>query len=246
MSAQIKRSFTKYLNGYRRLLDKARAGSGHQFEGFIRHLALHLSALEQRRRQLELLHAPHYNIFRVMPVERRETVLHSPMLAHLLDPAATHGQLYLFLRAFFDMAKRERPPLIPPRQPLEADDWSVRNEVYIGDGSLDIFIECPSKKFALIIENKIDAVLGSTQLQRYDRWLREHRSGADYVRQLVFLTPTGRAPEYDRVPCIAISYQGHITRLLERTIPEIKAPHVKEVVRQYLSILIDWVEEPEL
>jgi hypothetical protein len=161
MNARTKRSFAKYLNGYRNLMNKGGTASGQKLDGFIHQFADHLSVLQMRRRQMELLHAPRYNIFRVLPVERRETVLHSPMLAHLLDPTATHGQQYLFLRAFFDVAKADCLPLSLPPKPLEADDWSIRSEVYIGDGSLDIFIECPSKKYALVIENKIDVALGA-------------------------------------------------------------------------------------
>jgi PD-(D/E)XK nuclease superfamily len=219
-----------------------RAASVQGFESFFHRLAEYLPALQASRRQQELLLAPHYNIFRVLPIERRETVLHSPMLAHLLDPTASHGQGYLFLRAFFQVA-HANARLSPPAEPLDASEWSVRPEVFIGNGSIDLLIECPKQKYVLVIENKIDAAEQDTQLSRYYQWLEERR--ADYAtRQLVFLTPTGRDSDSKKaVRYVRMSYHKDILEFLKRTIPNIQPPHVKELVGQYQAILNDWAQE---
>jgi len=95
MNTRTKRSFTKYFSGYRALVDKNRAAEAEGYAdvaGFFSRLRKDISALRRSRLENELLHAPRFNIFRVLPVERRETLLHSPLLASLLDPTASHGQ----------------------------------------------------------------------------------------------------------------------------------------------------------
>jgi hypothetical protein len=242
MNARTKRCLGKYFKGYRALVDN-HSGTGIQgFESFIRRLATDLPALRKSRHQQELLLAPQYNIFRVLPIERREAVLHSPMLAHLLDPTASHGQGCLFLRAFFQVAHMNAR-LPPPAEPLDASQWSVRKEVYIGNGSLDLLIECPMQKYVLVIENKIDAAEQHTQLSRYYRWLKEDR--ADYATQrLILLTRTGRASESSRkVPCVLMSYHRDIREILNETVDQVRAPRVKELVGQYQAILNNWAQE---
>ena len=245
MTARTKRSFTKYLSGYRALVAKHRAAEAQgyaDFAGFFSHLRKDIPALRRSRLQNELLLAPRFNIFRVLPVERRETLLHSPLLASLLDPTASHGQGCLFLQAFFDVAC-ENAQLTRPAGPLEPDQWSVRSEVYIGNGIIDLLLGCPEQRYVLVIENKIDAFEQHAQLSRYHRWLQERRS-AVATRQLVFLTPNGRASESNpRIPCVLMSYKRDILELLARTIPNIQPTHLKEVLCQYQALLNDWAQE---
>ena len=243
MNARTKRCLRKYFQGYRAIMGERRVSGVQGFESFFRRLAEDLPALQESRRQQELVHAPHFNIFRVLPIERRETVLHSPMLAHLLDPTASHGQGYLFLKAFFHQIADADARFLLPAEPLEASEWSVRTEVYIGNGIIDLLIECPTQRYVLAIENKIDAAEQHTQLSRYYRWLQEDR--ADYAtRQLVFLTPTGRDSRM-RVPFryFRMSYRRDILEFLNQTVPKIQPPRLKELVSQYQAILNDWAQE---
>ena len=245
MNARTMRSLKTYFSGYRALAAKFRAAdaAGHAgVAGFFSRLRKDIPALRTSHLQNELLRAPRFNIFRVLPVERRETLLHSPLLANLLDPTASHGQGCLFLRTFFDVAYANAR-LIRPVGLLEPDEWSVRTEVYIGNGTIDLLIESPKQRYALVIENKIDAFEQHAQLSRYHRWLRERR-GDFTTRQLVFLTPTGRASELNpRVPCALLSYQRDILELLSRTIPTIQPPHLKELLSEYQAVLTDWAQE---
>lgn len=246
MNVQARRRLRRFFKGYRAVTGNHGAEGVQGFKSFFRRLAKDIPALQERRRRheraQELKFAPHYNIFRVLPIERRETVLHSPMLAHLLDPTASHGQGCLFLRAFFEVA-HANARLSAPSGPLEPGEWSVRSEVYIGNGSIDLLIDCLEQKYILVIENKIDALEQETQLSRYYRWMEENR--ADYsTRQLVFLTPTGR--ESDAGPTaryFPMSYHKDILELLRRTIPKIQPPQVKELVAQYQAVLTDWGKE---
>lgn len=246
MNARTRRCLRRYFEGYRTLMGDNGVASVRGFKGFFRRLSKDLPALQKRLRQRELeeglLFAPHYNIFRVLPIERRETVLHSPMLAHLLDPTASHGQGCLFLRTFFQVAYANTR-LSPPSEPLEASEWSVRPEVYIGNGSLDLLIECLKQKYVLVVENKIDAVEQDSQLSRYYHWMEDNR--ADYsTRQLVFLTPTGRASDSrTKARYVPMSYHEDILEFLGRAIPKIQPPQVKELVKQYRAVLKDWAQE---
>lgn len=56
----------------------------------------------------------------------------------------------------------------------------------------------------LVIEAKIDAQEGDSQLSRYDAWLARHHGLAAIVR--VFLTPNGRAPETSLVEWRCLSF----------------------------------------
>jgi hypothetical protein len=56
----------------------------------------------------ERLRPPNFNIFFALGHEYREVSTHSAMLAHLLDPLASHAQKILFLRRFLDIVKKRQ------------------------------------------------------------------------------------------------------------------------------------------
>ena len=245
MNTRTKRSFTAFFHGYRALFAASLAGDAEGrvgFSDFFRRLRKDIPALQKARLKTERLHAPRFNIFRVLPVERRETLLHSPLLANLLDPTASHGQGCLFLQTFLDVAK-ENAHLVSPPGPLQADGWSVRSEVYIGNGTIDLLLECPKRGYVLALENKIDAFEQHAQLSRYYRWLQERRARFA-VKQLVFLTPTGRASQLNpRIPCVLMSYHRDILEFLNRSVPKVHPPHLKELLTEYQAILNEWAHE---
>jgi hypothetical protein len=245
MRALTKRSFTAYFRGYRAVLAANAAGDAEslrRFSDFFLRFRHDIPRLQKNRLENERSRAPRFNIFRVLPIERRETLLHSPLLANLLNPTASHGQGCLFLRTFLAVAS-ENVQLIPPSEPLEPDEWSVRSEVYIGNGTIDLLLECPKQGYVIVIENKIDASEQEAQLSRYHRWLRERRAKCS-TRQLVFLTPTGRASELSpKIPCILMSYHRDILEFLNRSIPTLEPPHLKVLLTEYQSVLNDWAQE---
>ncbi len=103
--------------------------------------------------------AARFNIFRALDIERKEAVLHTRLLGHLLDPTAAHGQGHLFLKCFFEMMAKSHPSrFTPPQGPFEDGRWTVSREPGLGgEGRLDLLIENSKKKYVVIIENKIDA-----------------------------------------------------------------------------------------
>ncbi len=136
-----------------------------------------------------------FNIFDALGIARRE-INHSNFLAWLLDPSESHGQGDLFLKAvLMDMLKNAPPE----RRPLSAahldgtdlHDAEIRREWR----HIDLHIACPSQRFAVIIENKVDSGEHSDQLARYEKFAREELHG---LRPLfVFLTPNGEDASAD-------------------------------------------------
>lgn len=109
----------------------------------------------------------------------------SRILAHLLDPAGSHGQGVFFLRKLLQLLE------IP--EPIPNDAFRVRvalEQVTYGAARprrLDILLEGDS--FVLGIENKLGAGTGKDQLTDYLDWLRQHSASRYYY--LVYLTPHG-------------------------------------------------------
>jgi hypothetical protein len=192
-----------------------------------------MPSILKRMHRYELLHAPSFNIFRAIRIERKEAVFHTPFLAFLLNPQAAHGQGYIFLKAFFD-ALGELKGFKRPGFGVDKATWSIDSEFYTGKwGIIDILIECPAEGYVLVIENKIDAEEGENQLCGYADWM-EHKRSQYRHRQMIFLTPDGDRPTSNRNrPCLQISYAKDIHRFLEKAMADVKAEDVKTCLRQY-------------
>jgi hypothetical protein len=181
--------------------------------------------------------APDYNVFTLLGLSRYEVRTHSAMLAHLLNPQASHGQDFLFLRIFLEHCAQKHEGFPLPSGPFERSHWQVLTEHPTSDGRLDIVIRCPELNYIIVIENKVDADERENQLSRYGKWLaslqREYPSQA-----LVFLSIYGRKPSTaGELPVYRLSYRDDIPAWLENALPQIQAPNVLEVVRQYRSLV---------
>jgi hypothetical protein len=138
-------------------------------------------------REYDLLHAPAFNIFRILKLSRREVRAHTPMLGDLLDPQGIHSQGSLFLDAFLSIAAKQNLKL--PGGSAPGASWKVRTEEYCGEyGIIDIIVRCKRLGYLLVIENKIDAQEGNNQLKRYHNWMETQRRSFPH-RQLAFLGP---------------------------------------------------------
>src|SRR5205807_4940553 len=73
-------------------------------EEFLRRFNARRGELQRTEREWEEATAPHFNIFRALHIERRETKLHSRFLAELLDPRGSHSQGFSFLTSFLEIA----------------------------------------------------------------------------------------------------------------------------------------------
>jgi hypothetical protein len=70
-----------------------------------------------------------------------------------------------------------------------ADQIWVRREAAIFRGRFDLLIHAP-QRLCLVIENKINAPEGDSQLVRYRQWMVKRPKSE--CKLLVYLTPSGR------------------------------------------------------
>lgn len=146
-----------------------------------------------------------FNIFDALGVARAE-IRHSNFLAWLLDPAESHGQGDLFLKALLmDMLKRA-PRDLRPMSPAELDGVSLTDvDIRREWRSIDLLIESHAPRLVVAIENKVDSDEHADQLQRYESTVRAVAQGGP-PPLFVFLTPRGE-PASDS-DWVSYSYQA--------------------------------------
>ena len=167
-----------------------------------------------------------FNIFKVCGVNHYE-VIHSAIIAEFLDPAGSHGQDHLFLKAFLET--------IPSDNFLfDLNGVSVKTEDNFDNGRIDIIIQNANKQ-SIIIENKIYAKDQNEQLKRYDRFASEV-----FVNgyKILYLTLDGHEPEDQaskEVRHTSVSYSKHILKWLnecKRLVAD--KPRIRETISQYI------------
>lgn len=200
---------------------------------------------ENGARQLLRAEAPGFNVFRIIKLDHYETKLHTPLLGHLLDPRASHGQGRLFLDAFFGALGHDEQAL------ADISRVVVREEVSTANGRIDLLINyrLAGLARAVVIENKIYAADQPDQLERYVDYLRRIRKLAINQMHVVYLTPQGAKPDsYSVSPRTARalrkhnrlqawSYRKHIRDLLEEALPRVGAAHVRYQLQQYIQLI---------
>jgi len=175
-----------------------------------------------------------FNIFHFLNLERREDVLHTPMIAGLLNLEEPEmGKL--FLEEFFK-GLRQKEPEIPPTPELLKGTWRVETEKIVGTtekGYIDILMTSSQLNCAIIIENKVDASEGHLQVHKYAEWGRQH-----YGQYWIFLlSPEGReATSVAGEKCVPISY-ALIRDWLARCVGRVKDPQMKYMVECYLEVV---------
>lgn len=193
--------------------------------------------IKTKSEQRQMSEAPQYNIFNILGVSRFEVRTHSAFLCDLLSPRSSHGQGLLFLKTFLEHYA-SRNPFDFPRLPEfdEPRKWQVFRERDIGYGRIDIVIQNPQEGFICIIENKVDANEGWNQLERYGKWLKSQE--LKYPDSaLCYLTIKGSSSfTVEDHKYFRISYHEDIVDWLEDVCPQIQAPSVEAVVRQYQAI----------
>lgn len=212
-----------------------------EFEQRFGHLKVGLQALQASRDELLRHTGANFNVFTLLGLQRRETLLHSPMIADLLDPQGSHCQGTLFLDSFLRLLdqrfvenSREHEPLPPAGR-----SWTVRTEYWASDqGRLDVFLEHLTQPLvSIVIENKVDAVLQREQLKRYSRWLDQCRP-APCLTYLVYLTPNGGQPAEGERPdraLFCLSYRDDMVHWLNDCLPKIASRRVQETLQQYFD-----------
>lgn len=152
-----------------------------------------------------------FNIFDALNIARVE-IRHSNFLAFILDPAESHGQGQLFLKAVLMDILKAAPAGSRPLSPIELDGTDLRGvEVRREWGHIDLLITCQQPPFAVVIENKVGSQEHSNQLSRYEATMRTHYP--DSRPLFVYLTANADEPSDDA--WVPYSY-ADIHRVLNR------------------------------
>jgi hypothetical protein len=172
-----------------------------------------------------------FNIFDALRIEQVE-IRHSNFLAWLLDPAESHGQGSLFLKAILmDLFKTARENGFPcPISPIELDGEELRGvEVRREWRNIDILILCDQPPFVVAIENKIRSGEHGDQLQKYQQTVAGEFGAIPVM--YVFLTVEGDEPSDDG--WVPYSY-GDVHRVFER-VQKANASSIGHDVRAFLD-----------
>lgn len=181
-------------------------------------------------------------------IKGNEEMMHSSVIASLLDTRGAHGQKCRFLELFLGC--------LPERfKSFDASGARTACERYIGQktedsgGRVDICIENSSGQM-IVIENKIFAGDQEHQILRYVEFLRgrlRNRGGVEFP--VLYLTPDGHSPsddstQADGMQCrcgedyVCISYKDVIVPWLDKCINEMEdKPHLKEHLTTYRDII---------
>ena len=203
-----------------------------------------ICALEQAQQEERNRKGENYNLFSILNIERYE-LKHSALIANLLDPKGSHGCGDAFLRAFFEIALKERAyPFENCTLPHSYTEYYTGPIAGDTGGRIDILVESKSSHYGLIIENKIYAGDQDKQLTRYDNYGKETFGADRYL--LVYLTLFGSeasegstAKESAKeVDYLCLSYAEDILRWLEQCVQlAYDKPLVRESLNQYIRTI---------
>jgi hypothetical protein len=220
-----------------------------QIDGLIKDFILRKSEYSQWNKS----QAINYNIFDVLNIRYRETKTHTPFLANLLRSKSTHGQQLLFYNEFISQLEGElinrsldlfKVKSLSNYQVIEEKDTLVY-------GRIDILIKSigTHNKFAIIIENKINAGDQKNQLQRYYDYCSKTLALKDDEIIIVYLTKSGlnasdesiskdkRNELIEKGVLVNMSYHKHIKKMLEKCLDQIDANNLRVLLEQYISII---------
>jgi hypothetical protein len=174
---------------------------------------------------------PRFNILRTLGLNRQE-VRHSDLLAVLLDPRQPHGLGARVARALLDLCA----PLVsqhPAVAALRLTDLTVQREWNF----IDVLLEAPADRLAVIIENKVDSDEHSDQLDRYYRLLQKQRPGWHIIG--IYLTIDGAAPAsaLDQQHYAPLGYADLAALLADIADDPTVAPDVQTFVRHYVELI---------
>ena len=178
------------------------------------------------------------NVLEVAGLGRQETK-HSRVLAWLLRPDESHGlgtSLIDFLIRQASEAGKLPPGVLAAELLGKADDAVVVCESV---SNIDLFIWSAKARLVMTIENKVDAGLSDTQLNKYFQYVE--RVYPDCTHLYFFLTPAGYKVPLDKSAepetWTPISY-GDIVGVLEGTVsPDEPRSRASDLVLDYVDHL---------
>lgn len=181
-------------------------------------------------------------------IKGNEEMMHSSVIASLLDTRGSHGQKCRFLELFLGCLP-EQFKSFDPSGARTACERHIGKKTEDSGGRVDICIENSSGQM-IVIENKIFAGDQEHQILRYVKFLRgrlRKRGGVKFP--VLYLTPDGHSPsndstQADGMQCgcgedyVCISYKDVIVPWLDKCINEMEdKPHLKEHLTTYRDII---------
>jgi hypothetical protein len=229
----------KFFIQYGKFVAHSRTRKLREFKSDFRHLKSSLEVMYGMKRKLDQQIAPNFNVFSVLGVGHLEVTTHSRFLAELFNPEGSHAQGLLFLNSFLRLGIIGFDPDL-----IMQGKWKVETEKFTAQGNLDIVISNYHSKHLVVVENKIHAPDQYGQLERYNEWIQNH-SYYDIPdrKRLLYLTLSGiKSRDLEKrgkteVSYVQISYKMDIAKWLEETVQKVKAPVVRHVLDQYVSLI---------
>ena len=185
-----------------------------------------------------------FNVFDVLNIVNAE-IRHSNVLAWLLDPNESHNIDDQALKFFLESIRSDvdLTSLINSSSKIDAE---VRKEEKVEIFHLQkarridisILIKSGSKRFLIIIENKIKAKDTKKQLTDYRNWA-ENKFKEDYEKIFIYLTPEGVEPEDKNEinDWISFSYEQILSDILNKVTPLLAEGDVKRFIKQYVDTI---------
>lgn len=180
-------------------------------------------------------------------IKGNEEMMHSSVIASLLDTRGAHGQKCRFLELFLGCLP-ERFKSFVASGARTACERNIGQKTEDSGGRVDICIE--NSRQMIVIENKIFAGDQEHQVLRYVESLRGMLRNRDGVKfPVLYLTPDGHSPsddstQADGMQCrcgedyVCISYKDVIVPWLDKCINEMQEkPHLKEHLTTYRDII---------
>jgi len=159
-----------------------------------------------------------FNIFKMMQIHTKELV-HSNIIAYLLNPEGKHGVGNLFLEKFMlriYTLKRISGTSIELSEVVSLLNSKVK--VHRELDNMDIVVDFPDNKIVLVIENKIWHHERKDQIKDYqDKLPTIYKNYHKYI--VIFLTPDGKEPvsadSDHKQTSVYISSYNHILGIIE-------------------------------
>jgi thiamine phosphate synthase YjbQ (UPF0047 family) len=177
-----------------------------------------------------------FNVFDVLRNPTRE-IKHSNVLAWLLDPNESHNIGNKALKLFLE--------IIPTPSDVDltslSNGSSKINSAYVfrewENIDLSILIKSGSKRFLIIIENKIKTKDSHKQLKKYRNRV-ENKYKEDFKKIFIYLTPEGEEPKdkNELQDWNLLSYRQIVSGVLNKVTLVAKGD-VKKFIVQYVDIL---------
>lgn len=181
-------------------------------------------------------------------IKGNEEMMHSSVIASLLDTRGSHGQKCRFLELFLGCLP-EQFKSFDPSGARTACERNIGQKTEDSGGRVDICIENSIGQM-IVIENKIFAGDQEHQILRYVEFLRGRSLNRDGVEfPVLYLTPDGHSPSDDSTQAegmqcrcgedyVCISYKDVIVPWLDKCINEMQEkPHLKEHLTTYRDII---------